>query len=107
MGNIDGREATGHFYKYNLRKSESGNEASVALIVSSTAFDMKKVVDHYETEKTAEYESVPVRHLRKKGKCVSRTVTGSVCRFPFKYRACLFCDVEEFVECTTANSGSL
>jgi len=63
---VDGLEAIGHLYQWKMRKNESQNEASVALIVSATSFDMKKVVDHYETIEEPVYENRPKLQVRNK-----------------------------------------
>jgi len=57
---VDGRNSLGHMYSFRLRSVRSRGKMSVALMVSAISFDMKKVVDHYETSEEAVFEQVPI-----------------------------------------------
>eukprot|EP00929_Paragymnodinium_shiwhaense_P015922 TRINITY_DN124003_c0_g1_i1.p1 TRINITY_DN124003_c0_g1~~TRINITY_DN124003_c0_g1_i1.p1 ORF type:complete len:159 (-),score=14.91 TRINITY_DN124003_c0_g1_i1:165-641(-) len=78
----------------------------MALIASLVSFDMKKVIDGYETQEEPVYESVPVRVLRRKGRCVQRTLSGALCQFPFDYCP-LFSSCSRQTSCTRRGDGSL
>lgn len=98
---VDGRSGSGHLFSFKVRKETSGDQTSVALQVQVVSFDMKTVIDGYETKEEPVYEAVGVRQLRKKGACTVRASTGEHCRFPFVY------DGQTYHECTLRGSISL
>jgi len=90
----------GLMYQYHLRSTVSNGKVSVALMVFSIAFDMKKVVDHFEMQEEPVYDYVlaPKQSTRK---CTTRATDGRQCVFPFEYSG------ERFSRCTTEGSNSL
>eukprot|EP00933_Yihiella_yeosuensis_P033446 TRINITY_DN2714_c0_g1_i1.p1 TRINITY_DN2714_c0_g1~~TRINITY_DN2714_c0_g1_i1.p1 ORF type:complete len:538 (-),score=109.28 TRINITY_DN2714_c0_g1_i1:478-2091(-) len=99
---VDGEDVRGLVYQYRLRKSESDGVASVALTVSSTTFDMKKVVDHYEEQEEPVFEFVPnPSSVKKVKKCKATATTGQGCILPFRYKGVLY------DRCTSADSSYL
>jgi len=97
---VDGQEGKGQMYQYRLQSTQSNGKASVALMAFGVEFDMKKVVDHYETSEEPVYEFVEAKKEVKR-KCTTRATDGRLCVFPFEYRG------QRFLRCTTFMARSL
>eukprot|EP00930_Biecheleria_cincta_P098437 TRINITY_DN90098_c0_g1_i1.p1 TRINITY_DN90098_c0_g1~~TRINITY_DN90098_c0_g1_i1.p1 ORF type:complete len:361 (-),score=67.43 TRINITY_DN90098_c0_g1_i1:380-1462(-) len=97
---VDGMEGKGHFYQFRLQSTQSNGVASVALMAFGTDFDMKKVVDHYETHEEPVYEFVPAPKNTQR-KCTTRTTHGPLCVFPFQYAG------HRFQKCSAQFSSAL
>jgi len=98
---IDGANGEGHLYHFRLRTNQSNGTMSVALMASCSSFDMKRVIDGYETKEEPIYESIAVPRIKRKGVCKRRAVDGRECVFPFIY------NFRSYTECTEDWSGAL